>query len=269
MGARFPAGAVLSSFGERDSILGYRKKLAFGEHETRQRLTQKTSARVRLASSGIPALDKMLVDGYPDRSAVLIVGPPGIGKEALGYWFTQTGLVQGDFCLYVTRLSVREVLQDVKGFGIDMQRKVPLWLASDGGQIKYDVNDLASLSFNIKEILNKNANRRTRIVTDVVSSLLMLNQPETIYKFLTQLLDEVKHHDAVLLATVEEGMHKPEVLTAMQQLFDGVVELRLYEEGLRVLPLLRIRKMRGVPPQPGYFNFAFSKTGMEISTFVK
>lgn len=74
-----------------------------------------------MASSGIPALDKMLADGYPDKSAILIVGPPGIGKEALGYWFAQTGLVQGDFCLYVTRLSVREVLHDVKGFGIDMQ----------------------------------------------------------------------------------------------------------------------------------------------------
>lgn len=40
-------------------------------------------------------------------------------------------------------------------------------------------------------------------------------------------------------------MHPPNVLAAMQQLFDGVVELKLYEDGLRVLPLLRIRKMKG------------------------
>jgi len=220
-----------------------------------------------LASSGIPALDKLMADGYPDKSAVLVVGPPGIGKEALGYWFSQTGLVQGDFCLYVTRLSVREILQDVKGFGIDLQQRVPLWLASEGGQIRYDVNDLANLSFNIKDILRKNADRRIRVVIDVLSSLLMLNQPETIYKFLDQLLTEVKQYDAVLLATVEEGMHKPEVLTAMQQLFDGVVELKLYEEGLRVLPLLRVRKMRGIPPQPGYYNFSFTRAGMEVSAY--
>ena len=222
-----------------------------------------------MASSGIPALDKLLTDGYPDKSAVLVVGPPGIGKEALGYWFTKSGLVQGDFCLYVSRLPVREVLQDVKGFNIDMQQKVPFWLASDGGQIKYDVNDLAAFSFNVKEVLKQNGTRRIRIVVDVLSSLLMLNQPETIYKFLSQLLDEVKKYDAVLLATLEEGMHKPEVLVAMQQLFDGVVELRLYEEGLRVLPLLRIRKMRGTPPQPGYYNFSVTKVGMELSAYVK
>ena len=220
-----------------------------------------------MVSSGVPALDKLMTDGYPDKSAILVVGPPGIGKEALGYWFTRTGLIQGDFCLYVTRLSVREVLQDVKGFNIDMQQKVPLWLSSDGGQLKYDVNDLANLSFNLKEVLKQNANRRIRVVVDVLSSLLMLNQPDTIYKFLSQLLEEVKKYDAVLLATLEEGMHKPEVLTAMQQLFDGVVELRLYEEGLRVLPLLRIRKMRGVPPQPGYYGFLFTRTGMEVSPY--
>ena len=179
-----------------------------------------------MASSGIPALDNLLADGYPDKSAILVIGPPGIGKEALGYWFTGSGLIQGDFCLYVTRLSV-------------------------------------------KEVLKQNAGRRVRIVIDAISSLLMLNQPETIYRFLTQLFADVKGYDAVLLATLEEGMHKPEVVAAMQQLFDGVVELRLYEEGLRVLPLLRIRKMRGVPPQPGYFNFAFTRTGMELTSYGK
>jgi circadian clock protein KaiC len=223
-----------------------------------------------LVSTGVPSLDNLLgSDGYPDKSAILIVGPPGIGKEALGYWFTHSGLIQGDFCLYVTRLSVKEVLQDEKGFGVDSQQKVPLWFASDGGQIKYDVNDLAGLSFNIKETLKQNASRRVRIVIDAISSLLMLNQPETIYRFLTQLFADVKQYDAVLLATLEEGMHKQEVLAAMQQLFDGVVELRLYEEGLRVLPLLRVKKMRGVPPQPGYYNFSFNRTGMEVSPYGK
>jgi KaiC/GvpD/RAD55 family RecA-like ATPase len=222
---------------------------------------------LRLASSGIPALDSLLADGYPDKSAILVIGPPGIGKEALGYWFTSSGLIQGDFCLYVTRLSVKEVLQDEKGFGVDTQLKVPVWFASDGGQIKYDVNDLAGISHNIKEVLKQNAGRRVRIVIDAISSLLMLNQPETIYRFLSQLFADVKQYDAVLLATLEEGMHKPEVLAAMQQLFDGVVEMRLYEEGLKVLPLLRVRKMRGVPPQPGYFNFSLTKNGMEVSQF--
>ena len=146
---------------------------------------------------------------------------------------------------------------------------MPFWFSSSGGQIKFDINDLAGLSYNIKDLLKKNSDRRIRTVTDVVSSLLMLNKPDIIYKFLTQLITDVKKYDSVMLATLEEGMHPPNVLAAMRQLFDGVIELRLYEEGLRVIPLLRIRKMIGLPPQPGYYNFSFTKTGMEISAFGK
>ncbi len=135
--------------------------------------------------------------------------------------------------------------------------------------MKFDVGDLSGLSFNLKDILKKNSTRRIRVVTDVLSSLLMLNQPDTIYKFLTQLFSDVKQYECVVVATIEEGMHPPNVLAAMQQLFDGVVELKLYEEGLRVLPLLRIRKMRGVTPQVGYYNFAFSKNGMELNAYAR
>ncbi len=62
-------------------------------------------------------------------------------------------------------------------------------------------------------------------------------------------------------------MHTADALAATQQLFDGVIELKLYEGGLRVLPLLRIRKMRGVALQPRYYNFSFTKTGMEVSAY--
>ena len=78
--------------------------------------------------------------------------------------------------------------------------------------MKFNINDLASFSFNIKDLLKKNENRRMRITIDVLSSLLMLNPPDTIYKFLTQLFDEVKKYDSVVLATLEEGMHPPNVL---------------------------------------------------------
>ncbi len=223
-----------------------------------------------MVSTGISSIDGLLNGGFPEKSTVLIVGPPGIGKEALGYWFTHAGLVQNDFSIYATRLSVHEVLQDLRAFGIDFSQRVPFWYSSDGNsQIKLNINDLTNISYNIKEIMKKNADRRSRIVTDILSSLLMLNPPETVYRFLTQLFEDIKQYDSVFLATLEEGMHPPNVLAAMQQLFDGVIELKLYEEGLRVIPLLRIRKMRGVPPQPGYYNFSFSKTGMEVKPYVQ
>jgi circadian clock protein KaiC len=221
--------------------------------------------RSALASSGIPSLDNLLgSDGYPDKSAILIVGPPGVGKEALGYWFIHSGIIQEEFSFYVTKRSVREVVRDAKGFGIDFEKQSPLWMAREGGQIKFDISDLNGLSFNIKEKLKANSNRRNRLVIDVLSPVLMLNSPETIYRFLTQLFEEVKRYDIVVLATLEEGMHQPQVVSAMQELFDGVIELKFYEERLTALPLFRIKKMIGTPTQPAYYKFAFSKNGMEL-----
>jgi KaiC/GvpD/RAD55 family RecA-like ATPase len=212
----------------------------------------------------------MAGEGYPDKSAVLVTGAPGVGKQALGYWFTHSGLMQGDFCLYVTRLSTREVLKDAKAFGVDYGNRIPFWISSEGGQIKYDYRDLAGLSFSIKDILKKNNERRIRIVADVFSPLLMLNPPDSIYKFLTQLLADVKQYDAVLLATLEDGMHEPQVMTAMQSLFDGVIELKIYDEGgLSYVPILRVQKMLGLPPQPGFFRFSFTQNVMEVTAYAK
>ena len=108
-----------------------------------------------------------------------------------------------------------------------------------------------------------------RIVTDVLSSLLVLNPTETVYRFLSQLFADVKQYDAVMLATLEEGMHDPKVVSTIGELFDGVVEFKLFEEGLNVTPLLRVVKMRGLPPKLGYYNFALSKGQMEIRAYVR
>ena len=81
-----------------------------------------------MASTGLSSLDQLLGSGgYPDKSTIMVVGPPGIGKEAIGYWITQFGLMQKDFCFNVTRLPAREVLQGVKAFGIDVSQNGPFW----------------------------------------------------------------------------------------------------------------------------------------------
>jgi len=221
-----------------------------------------------MASTGVGELDKLLGEGYPDRSAILVVGPAGIGKEALRYWFISSGLIQGDFCLYLTKSTPSEVLHDIKGFGMDTDR-VPMWFAREGGEVKLDLNDLAAFSFKLKEVLQQHATKRIRIATDILSSLLVLNQMETVYRFLSQLFAEIKQYDVVLVATLEEGMHDQKVVSTMTEVFDGVIEFKLYEEGLRVTPLLRVKKMRGNISQPGYFTFSMSRGTMVISAYAK
>ena len=220
-----------------------------------------------MASTGVPSLDQLLSsDGYPDRSAILVVGPPGIGKEALGYWFIRSGLIQGDYCLYATHRPVSDVLRDMKGVGVSVER-VPEWIASSGSTTKLDLRDPTSISFNIKQAVHANKNRRVRVTTDVMSPLLVLNSLESMYNYWSQLLSDLKQQDSVMFALAEDGMHPPNILTTMEQIFDGVIEMRLYEEGLSITPLFRVKKMLGLPPLHGYFRFSVSSTGMEVTPY--
>jgi circadian clock protein KaiC len=217
-----------------------------------------------LVSTGITSLDSLLGgDGYPDRSSVLVTGPSGVGKEALAYWFVRSGLVQNDCCFYVTHKPVPDVLKGMKSFGVPTER-TPEWMASSGSERRCDLNDSTSISFNVKQLLAKNGDKRIRIVADVLSPLLLLNPVEAMYRYWTQLIGELKQYDAVLLALLDEGMHSEKEIASMEQLFDSVIETRIYEQGLSLTTLLRVKKILGLPPLQGYFRFSFTHTGMEI-----
>lgn len=153
-----------------------------------------------MVSTGVPTLDNILSgDGYPDKSAILVEGLPAIGKEALGYWFIRSGLVQGDYCLYATHRPVSDVTRDMKGVGISTER-VPDWIASAGSPVKCDLRDTAAISFNIKQAVHANISRRVRVATDLVSPLLVLNPLETTHSYWSQLIGDLKQQDCVLFA---------------------------------------------------------------------
>ena len=222
-----------------------------------------------MVSSGVPALDRLLGgDGYPDGSSILIIGAPGIGKEALSYWFIRAGLTQGDYCLYSTYRRVSDILKDMKGVGIGAER-VPEFIAGSGSTVRCDLRDLTSISFNLKEAVHRNDQKRARVATDVLSPLLVLNPVEAMFAYWSQLLSDLKQQENVILALAEDGMHPPNTLSTIEQLFDGVIEMRLYEKDFAFTPLLRIKKMLGLPPLQGYFEFSITDMGMEVVPHVK
>ncbi|MCH8022749.1 MAG: hypothetical protein IH932_03290 [Thaumarchaeota archaeon] len=224
-----------------------------------------------MVSIGLEALDSILGDGLPSRSSNLIIGPPGIGKEGIWYRFLDSGSNEGDACLSVSKQATRDLLDDAKGFGVKVLDNVT-WLDCSGVQSKVslsgDLGKLTDLSINIKKFAAENQAKKIRVAFDILSPLLLLHPVETIYKFLGGLLAELKNYETVFLATIEEGMHSTKDVVVFEQLFDGTIEMKLYEEGLKIIPLLRIKKMRGTPPKPKFFSFKFLPSGgMEINAY--
>ncbi len=195
-----------------------------------------------LASTGVPALDSLLGGGYLERSAILIEGLSSNEKEGLGYKFLQSGLDVGDFCLYVTRLSPAEVLSDARAMGIDLDRGV-LWMCPENGDRSYASEDLASISFGIKSVLKQHESRKMRVVFDLPSQLLMAGSSDSVFRFLGQLLTDMKRYDAVLLATVQEDIHPQPVLAGLELIFDGVLGVKQSE---LTKAEVKFKKMRGI-----------------------
>jgi TolB-like protein/KaiC/GvpD/RAD55 family RecA-like ATPase len=196
-------------------------------------------------ASGLSSIDDLLGGkGYPNNSSILIEGRSDVEKDIILHSFIHAGTQLGDFCIYVTRQPVGIVIRAAKISGYDLQGRDIVWVASEDGPLKYSPDDLTRLSFDIKETLRKSQGRRLRVVSDVLSSLLLLNDSETIYRFLSQLLLDGRRYRGVLLATLDEGMTDTRAIAAMEELFDGL--LYVSQEGTNSLRV-KLGKMKTLP----------------------
>jgi pimeloyl-ACP methyl ester carboxylesterase/KaiC/GvpD/RAD55 family RecA-like ATPase len=197
-----------------------------------------------LVSSGVPAIDKLLSGGYPEKSAILVEGSSGNEKESIGYEFVRAGAGSDEYCLYVTRLTPSEVIGDAKAQGVEIDKGTH-WMCPQGGEKSYAPDDLASISVGIKADLKENSARRLRLVFDLLSQLLISNSSDSVYRFVSQLLTDLKRYDATLMAIVQEDMHQSQTLAGLELLFDGVLLVRRSGDANVEVT---VKKMRGSMP---------------------
>ncbi len=216
-----------------------------------------------MVSTGFPPLDDILGSGYPEKSAILVTGEIGTGKEGLCFRFLETGDEQ-DRRIVLTHRGASEVEGDFHAYGCS--EKGILWIDRDGmndDKIAVNIREIADASAYLKKITAKET-KINRIYTDLLSPLLLLNDVRKIYLFLHDLIVHTKKSNGVFIATIEGGMHTPQELATLEQLFDGVLEFKMLQEKLSILTLFRVKKMRGVPPRPNYFRLRLNKQGMNV-----
>ena len=72
-------------------------------------------------STGSTVLDRALNGGLPEDRTILVTGGPGTGKSTLGMQFLQTGLENGDDCLFVsTEQTADEIRTSFEPFSFDL-----------------------------------------------------------------------------------------------------------------------------------------------------
>jgi len=184
--------------------------------------------------------------GYPDLgievppgSNLLLLGDLFSGKDIFSKEFIKEGLNNSEACIFVsTNDPIQETLEEFKDYNLeslgiincisarsDLDNDFPLI-----GQIRFasSPTDLPMIMAFINEFLDLFRARDVpgiRIVFDSVSTLLMYSNLKTIFKFLHVLTNTVKARNAVLLMTMEEGVHDKIEISSLQRLNQGIITM--------------------------------------------
>ena len=192
-------------------------------------------------NTGIPNLDLKLKLGFRENANVLLIGPPGNEKLAFAIQFINQGLLERQNCVYITTdLAPSEIEQRASEFGFAI---APFtnnglyfvdcysWtLGKPSGREDIEVpgpSALNELSIGITQAVQQayKPGLKSRAVLHSLSTLLLYNEPEIVYRFLQITGARLKAAEVTTLYLVEAGMHDEKVLTTLKHLCDSVFEI--------------------------------------------
>ncbi len=220
-------------------------------------------------STGLKKLDEKLDGGIPQGVSVLIEGPPGSGKSTFCNQFIYEGNRNKEACIYVTfNASPDEIKNNIKNYGWIFSEELTIFIDAYSWQIgvkegKYAVNPADLTNFTIKitkaitELQNKNLKR---VVFDSFSTMFLFVPKDLCLRFLSMVTAKLKAFGTTQLIVIEEGMHDPAAITAMNAVTDGTIKFSTMGE----LHRMEISRMRGISGLPVGFNFKLTETGIEL-----
>jgi KaiC/GvpD/RAD55 family RecA-like ATPase len=196
-------------------------------------------------STGIAKLDLLLDGGFRKGRNILLIGPPGSEKTIFGMQFLNAALNSGKRAIYVTTdLAPSNIEAMSSKYGFDLASKTGkslafidcyTWTLGGGSQGRNDtlvsgpaaLNDLA---IGIGQALAGAGDADKCAVVHSVSTLLLYNSPDTVFKFVQFTGARLKSANATTLFFLEDGMHDEKVVTTIKHLTDKVLVMRQEKE---------------------------------------
>ena len=222
---------------------------------------------------GIPKLDDKL--RLPANSNILLIGPPGVEKVALAMQFIGAGLDAKQSCIYITTdVSPTEVEDRAGEYGWRLFSHTGKELnfvdcyswtlgGKAGGKKRSDIlvpgpSALNDLSIGMAQAMQKTFKtpENNRAVFHSLSTLLLYNNPEIVYRFVQISGARLKGSGTSTIFLLESGMHEDTAVTTLKHLMDGYVEIK--NEGGR---LVLNAPQNGLPD---WVEFKLGKTGIQI-----
>ncbi len=211
--------------------------------------------------TGVEVIDRLIPQGYPTGSAVLLMGDPATGKTTLLVQLAVENLKKGKDVVYATlddfpdavRESMRLMGLDTKIYEVEGRRKLVFidcysFLVGVRSREQYseDPQRLSDLSITISKALSESPNPSSVLLAlDSLTTLLQRSGVRASFDFLHTLVAKIRSSRTSFVGCLSRKAFHPAIIAAMQDKMDGVVELKAEDTAEGLSRYIRVPKMKG------------------------
>lgn len=240
---------IFQKMGAKKDIEKTRSRLAYIE-TGREMVEPEPVAEIALPShiaTGYEELDNISFGGIPRNYAVILTSPSCDERDLLIKSFLETGAKEGQITFHVIAKA-----SGAKSLAEDFQsnfylficnpeadaiiRSLPNVFKLKGVENLNDINIALTSAF---RKLDKIPKRIRRVCIEIVSDVLLQHRTVQTRRWLNALIPKLKSKGFTTLAVMDAGMHSPQEVRAILDLFEG--EINIYKKGEE--KFLKIEKM--------------------------
>ena len=224
------------------------------------------------ASTGIGKLDVLMGGGYPQDSMILVIAPPGIEKLLAAIQFLDSAPAGEALACITTDMAPSAISLKASEYGLSHAasrqnvRYIDCYSWTIGKEQEKSSADipvqgpssLNDLSIAINTVITEAPETaKKRAVFHSLSTILLYNPPEVVFKFVQITGARLKSQGTTVLYLLESEMHDEKTISTLRHLMDEVMEIRR-EDGKAKLYFQASNVQKGLPVKVG-------SNGLEIN----
>ena len=243
----------------------------------------------KTAPTGIPALDRVLMNGLPKGFTLLATAAPGSGLDLFAKQFAAAGAKDENVVYFTTSEQDEDIVGTMQDFGwkadltiinignqyyetVLARRLEASRFRQEGITLKdlqklkgseagppREVNFLTALSYEVSRLKPP-----FRVVVDSLDFFLQYYDPGEVLSALRTIKAHVQRSEGTALLTMLTGMHDPRAQSGLEGIVDAIFELERVREEASFKRYLVIRKVRNHPEKTGVHPLSVTKNGLEI-----